>query len=315
MAQIFIAANSTPVTNFSPTSESGTLAVIDPGLLPFDVTISEQGGSQDTSLSLGEEVDATFDEGEGAGLETLVFEYRGFLTVNGTDYPVLLVPADDLWLVVGIELDPSAFPDETALQAQLNTTDPFTNFATVCFAPGTAIATPDGSRPVEDLGIGDLVTRADGGVSQVTWIGRQRLRPWLGGPGKTRLVRIAAGALGAGLPLRDLWVTPDHAIRIEGLLVNAGALVNGATITLEPIKAEMTVYHIETEAHDVILAEGVAAETFVDYVGRQAFDNHAEYVALYGEARPIAENPAPRVTHARMLPMDLRARLGIDRAA
>lgn len=315
MAQITIVATSTPVTNFVTTLDSPTLPVFDTDPLTFDVTISEQGGSQDTSLSFGETVNVVFDEGDGP--QTLVFEYRGFLSLNGSEYPAFFYddPTDPAWLVVGIELDQSAFPDANALQAQLNTTDAFTDFATVCFAPGTAIATPDGARPVEDLGIGDLVTRADGGVSQVTWIGRQRLRPWLGGPGKARLVRIAAGALGAGLPLRDLWVTPDHAIRIDGLLVNAGALVNGATITLDPIKAETTVYHVETEAHDVILAEGVAAETFVDYVGRQAFDNHGEYVALYGDARPIAENPAPRVTHARMLPSALRARLGLDQAA
>ncbi|WP_416916300.1 MAG: Hint domain-containing protein [Roseicyclus sp.] len=311
MAQITITANDTPVTTF--TSGGATDRQIDiSGTFEDEVTVAEQPGSQNSELTQGETVDVAFDFG--GTTFTVAYQYIGFLSFNGVDYPVFFLESAG-WLVVGIALDPAEYPTVDTVLPRLNTTDPFTDFATVCFAAGTAIMTPDGPRPVEALRIGDLVSRADGGVTPVVWIGRQRLRPWLGGPGKARLVRIAAGALGAGLPLRDLWVTPDHAIRIEGLLVNAGVLVNGATITLEPVKAEMTVHHVETQRHDVILAEGVAAESFVDYVGRQAFDNHAEYVALYGDARPIAESAAPRVTSARMLPMDLRARLGIERAA
>jgi hypothetical protein len=103
---------------------------------------------------------------------------------------------------------------------------------------------------------------------------------------------------------------------IDGLLVNAGALVNGTTIAEEAdLPERVTVYHVETEGHEVILAEGAPTESFIDYAGRRAFDNHAEYLALYGEDRSISENPAPRVTSARMLPPSLKARLGIDRAA
>ena len=64
-----------------------------------------------------------------------------------------------------------------------------------------------------------------------------------------------------------------------------------------------------------ILAEGTPAETYIDYAGRQGFDNYADYIALYGEGRMIPEHPAPRITGARQLPPALRARLGIVRAA
>jgi hypothetical protein len=105
---------------------------------------------------------------------------------------------------------------------------------------------------------------------------------------------------------------------VDGLLINAGALVNGGSIDWVPMSElgeSFTVYHVETEGHDIILAEGTPAETFIDYVGRQAFDNYAEYVELYGEERIIAEMPHPRISTARLLPPSLKARLGITHAA
>ena len=121
------------------------------------------------------------------------------------------------------------------------------------------------------------------------------------------------GALGDGLPHTDLVLTADHALILDGLAINAGALVNGTTITLEPLSAvpdRVTYYHVETEDHDVILANGAAAETFVDYVDRQGFDNYADYAALYGEERIITEMPLPRIGTARLVPPSLKARLG-----
>jgi hypothetical protein len=185
--------------------------------------------------------------------------------------------------------------------------------AVFCFAAGTLIATPAGEVAVEALSAGDLVVTADGRAVPVIWIGRQTLSPRFQ---RARLIRVAAGALGADLPLRDLTLTADHALMIDGLLVNAGALVNGTTITeAANLPERVTVYHVETEAHDVILAEGTPAETFIDYAGRQAFDNHAEHVTLHGEDRIIVENPMPRIIAARHLPAHLRARLGISCAA
>ena len=89
---------------------------------------------------------------------------------------------------------------------------------------------------------------------------------------------IAAGALGKDLPVRDLRVTADHALLIDGVLVQAGALVNGTSIRrIEPAELgeRFIVYHIETENHEIVLAEGAPAETFIDNVSRQRFDNYA----------------------------------------
>ncbi|MEY8842593.1 hypothetical protein AB9K41_26480, partial [Cribrihabitans sp. XS_ASV171] len=74
-------------------------------------------------------------------------------------------------------------------------------------------------------------------------------------------------------------------------------------------------YHVETEDHDVILANGAPAETYVDYIQRRAFDNYAEYLELYDEERTIPEMPLPRISAARLVPGGIRARLARDLVA
>jgi hypothetical protein len=127
-------------------------------------------------------------------------------------------------------------------------------------------------------------------------------------------VCISAGALGQGLPHSDLYVTAAHGMIWHGMVVNAGAMVNGTTIRFVPMTQMppvFTWYHIETEGHEEILAQGAPSETFVDYVGRSAFDNYQEYLDLYGAERIIPEMKRPRLSSQRMLPDDLRALLGL----
>jgi hypothetical protein len=180
-----------------------------------------------------------------------------------------------------------------------------------CFAAGTLIATPDGERPVETLAIGDTVTTADGDVRTVRWIGRQTIVTAFADTMRALPVRIAAGALGEALPRRDLTLSPDHALLIDGVLVQAGALVDGLLVTRVAAPGpRFTYFHIELADHALILAEGVPAETFVDNVTRARFDNVDEFVTLYGETGPtIAELDVPRIKSARQLPRALRARL------
>lgn len=187
----------------------------------------------------------------------------------------------------------------------------------LCFAAGTMIATPQGDRAVETLRMGDMIATADGRSVPVKWIGRQTLHKRFAGV-RACPARVSAGAMGEGLPYRDLVLTADHALVLDGMAINAGALVNGVSITLDPpesLAERVTYYHVETEAHDVILANGVPAETFIDYVARSHFDNYAEYVALFGVPDPIAEMPMLRISAARLVPPSIRARLAPPRAA
>jgi hypothetical protein len=186
-----------------------------------------------------------------------------------------------------------------------------------CFCAGTLIATPGGERPVETLAIGDTVTTADGGVRTVRGIGRQTIVTAFADAARTLPVRIAAGALGEALPRRDLTLSPDHALCLDGVLVQAGALVDGLLVTrIADPGPRFTYFHVELADHALILAEGVPAETFVDNVTRARFDNVAEFVALYGDTGPtIDELDVPRVKSARQLPRALRDRLAARAAA
>ena len=125
-------------------------------------------------------------------------------------------------------------------------------------------------------------------------------------------VLIRAGALGQALPHSDLTVTADHGMILDDMVINASALVGGAGIgwvASRNLPPRFTVYHIETEDHDVILANGAATETFCDVAGRAMFDNYPEYLDLYGADHMVSEMQRLRISSARLLPERVRARL------
>jgi len=187
---------------------------------------------------------------------------------------------------------------------------------TACFCAGTNIRTPNGDAPVETLKIGDMVMTAGGQAVPVRWIGISTVSTRFADPLRVMPVRIRAGALAENMPERDLLLSPDHAMFLGGILLQAGALVNGSSITREARMPEIfTYYHVELANHELILAEGAPAETFVDNVDRMAFDNWAEHQALYGGEAEIVEMPYPRARSARQLPMAMRRLLAARAAA
>ena len=167
-----------------------------------------------------------------------------------------------------------------------------------CFLRGTRIATPAGEKPIEDLKIGDRVTTADGGVADLKWIGVRRFRgQFFRWPEGLRPIRIKRGALGRGVPRRDLFVSPNHALLIDGVLVEAHLLTNDVSIVrVKPATgAWLDYFNPEIAAHGAILAEGVSAETYLDCGNRESFGNFAEYYARYGKTAPAAASFAPRI--------------------
>ncbi len=184
-----------------------------------------------------------------------------------------------------------------------------------CFAAGTQILTPRGGIAVDTLRIGDLVTTASGDQRPVRWVGRQTVSTRFGDPLRVLPIRIRAGAIADGLPARDLLLSPDHAVLLDGFLAQAGALVNGSSIIRERNVSEtFTYYHIEIDEHGLILAEGLPAETFVDNICRQSFDNWAEYEAL-GLPETIPEMSYRRAKSHRQVPPHQHARLAARAAA
>jgi hypothetical protein len=161
-----------------------------------------------------------------------------------------------------------------------------------CFAHGTLIATAAGSVAVESLEAGDIVLTASGETTAVTWIGHRRFS--LATRPDVAPIRIRAGALAAGVPSRDLLVSPEHAMGLDGKLLPARLLVNGSTIIRDTSMAEITYFHVELPHHDLLLAEGAAAESWLDTGNRGMFANAVGPVELHGDFAPDLASEAWR---------------------
>lgn len=131
-----------------------------------------------------------------------------------------------------------------------------------CFARGSGILTPQGYRPVEALRPGDPVINASGQRCLVRWVGWRTVDLAQRGQQDERPVVIRPHAFGPGKPFKPLKLSPLHCIYQDGVLVPVKHLVNGATIVQDKTASAMTYYHLELERHDIVLAEGLACETY-----------------------------------------------------
>jgi Hint domain-containing protein len=184
----------------------------------------------------------------------------------------------------------------------------------VCFMTGTRIRTPSGEVRVENLKTGDLVLTVNGNAMPVRWVGRQTVSKAFAHD-ETLPIRIKAGAIDVQVPCEDLLISPRHAIFIDGILIQAGALVNGSTVVREQhVPDRYTYYHIELDDHSLILAENTPSETFIDNVDRESFENWQEYEALYPTGKPLQEMPWPRAKSLRQVPVAIRTRLAMRAA-
>jgi hypothetical protein len=96
-------------------------------------------------------------------------------------------------------------------------------------------------------------------------------------------VRIAAGAFADGLPQRDLHLSPDHAVFIDGVLVPIRLLLNSTTIAHCTRLRHIHYVHVELDQHDILLAEGLPAESYLDTGNRRMFANSGEPILLHPE--------------------------------
>jgi len=188
---------------------------------------------------------------------------------NGGDAPVVPMVGDvtdDLFHLLGDDSSETLAEDDE----------------TPCFCRGTRIRTQDGEVAVENLKIGDRLVTAGGEILPLKWIVRRSYRDWLAvGNPKLQPVCFKAGAIANRVPARDLLVSPEHAMFLDGMLVPARHLVNGKSILQLEGLDEIDYFHLELDRHAVIFAEGAAAESFVDDDGRGSFHNSREYRLLY----------------------------------
>ena len=170
-----------------------------------------------------------------------------------------------------------------------------------CFVEGTRILTSRGEVAVEALAVGDQVITARNGTAArraIRWIGHRSIA--LDRHADRTLVepvRIRAGAFGDNKPARELAVSPDHAIYVDGVLIEAKYLVNGVSVRRDTKARHVTYFHIELDSHDVLIAEGLTAESYISDGNRSMFANGGALVALHPNfAAPAdAERCAPLV--------------------
>lgn len=193
----------------------------------------------------------------------------------------------------------------------------------VCFASGSMIETATGPRPVQSLRVGDLVLTRDSGLQPLRWIGGRLLSTAeLEAAPNLLPVRIAADALGPGLPAQDLTVSPQHrvllrtpiAARMAGnseVLVAAVHLVGMPGITRCGAKGGVGYWHLMFDRHEIVFANGAESESL--YLGPMALQSlspsaRAELRALFpdlmrgpnGDTRPLAR-PVMRGSLVRKL--------------
>ena len=239
---------------------------------------SEPGGTTGTFSGIGGQVTGfgtiTFDSGDlWAAAGTLAGfngdTVKGFasgdsLTLNGVTGLTSSYSGGVLTLTSGATTDTIDFSNPggtvTVTAAGGNTTIS----VVPCFASGTRIATPQGEGLVEDLQAGDEVLTVLGEVLPVVWAGR-RVVDCDAHPEPERVwpIRIQAHAFARGAPHRDLFLSPDHAILAQGVLIPAKHLVNGTTIR-QMERPTVTYHHIELSRHAVIMSEGLPTESFLD---------------------------------------------------
>ncbi|MCB8879735.1 Hint domain-containing protein [Acidisoma cellulosilytica] len=150
-----------------------------------------------------------------------------------------------------------------------------------CFAAGTRILAEQGLVAVEALRPEDKLRTPDGKLEPIVWIGSRhvdcRRHPR---PSDILPVRIAAHAFGPGRPARDLFLSPDHAIYAEDVLIPVKYLINGSSIA-QVDRDHIDYFHVELPQHGIILAEGLAVESYLDSGDRANFCEGASAVALH----------------------------------
>src|SRR5579871_4619649 len=166
--------------------------------------------------------------------------------------------------------------------------------------------------PVELLEVGDHVTTLSGERKSLRWIGVGRTLVTPFNSERCAPVVVRRGALAENVPHRDLYVTRGHSLFIDGHLVPVEELINHRSIAWVTEPQVIEYYHLELEDHDVLVAEGAAAESYREDENDAQFHN----VGTRPSANPLP--PCADILHygpeLKRILQNLSDRAGIDSA-
>ncbi|HLU01505.1 MAG TPA: Hint domain-containing protein [Advenella sp.] len=274
----------------------------------FNYNLSEGSTLEMSSsfLSLGLGNTVNIDLGQDA-TSTLIYDPTG-LNIQLSDYPTITgVTAGDQIKVVGATSGEYVNGDLifknnlgfTIGRFNAEGLDPSKlvfdggSMTYACYLKGTHIATPEGEVKVETLKAGDKVLTASGAIATVKWLGHRTLY-------KNRIpardavrafpILFKKDSIADNVPHRDLTLSPGHHVAFDGTLVPAMMLVNGQTIIQQFGTKVFEYFHVELEQFDIMLAENVPAESYVDTGNRNMFQNAAE-VSMNPDFGPAQGRP------------------------
>ncbi len=290
---------------------SGTMELTGPVLNAATTTFTDNLAQPGTYSVNNSVVDVTFADGAGVLLLDDIAEFGGTVTTmfGGDSFVIAGGTLSNLGVSNGNTLtfsdsgvnarpggiDEIIFGNPISLGIGVHLQWSIANSNTVvfgivgCFCEGTRIETETGPVAVEDLAIGDRVVTHDRGLDPavdaddrsaedtircepVEWIGSRFVNcaahPT---PKAVWPVRVAAGAFGPGLPRCDLFLSPDHAVFVNGVLVPVKLLINRTSIA-QVERDRVRYFHVELPRHDVILTEGLPVESYLDIGDRADFD-------------------------------------------
>lgn len=242
----------------------------------------------------------------------------GTYTITGASAAVGTIPAASVSLTY-TSINPATLSAAATILGTTTTqAEVVLGTAVTCFASGTLIATEDGDIAVERLEVGQRASTSSGELRKIKWLGHRtvqcRSHPR---PHEAMPVRIAAHAFADNRPARDLWVSPGHSICVDvdqagEVLIAASALINGATVQQVEVE-EVTYWHVELDSHDILIADGMPAESYLEMSNRGFFAEggvvalgappdadaskrtHADFCRAYHEGGPVVETIKARL--------------------
>ncbi|CCT60935.1 outer membrane protein (plasmid) [Acetobacter pasteurianus 386B] len=113
-------------------------------------------------------------------------------------------------------------------------------------------------------------------------------------------MRILKDAIADGVPYKDMLITAEHCLFFKDRFVPVRMLVNGVSIFYDKSITSYDYYHVETEQHSVITADGMLTESYLDTGNRSSFRQEGKVATLRGAVKSW-EN-------------DAGATLGVDRS-